>query len=60
MSKEDIAFLEEVMKNGIIDEGKRMQTILKELMEVLLVLPRCIPRVLKPAPEPLKRYLKIN
>lgn len=32
MSKEDIAFLEEVMKNGIIDEGKRMQTILKELM----------------------------
>jgi hsp70-interacting protein len=35
MSKEDIAFLEDVMKNGIIDEGKRMQTILKELMTYL-------------------------
>jgi len=35
MSKDDIAFLEEVMKNGIIDEGKRMQTILKELVGYL-------------------------
>lgn len=35
MSKEDIAFLEEVMKNGIIDEGKRMKTILNELVDYL-------------------------
>ena len=32
MSKEDIAFLEEVMKNGIIDEGDRMKKILKHLV----------------------------
>jgi len=35
MSAEDKAFLEEVMKNGIIDEGKRMQTILSSLVSYL-------------------------
>ncbi len=32
MSAEDKSFLEEVMKNGIIDEGKRMKTILSSLV----------------------------
>ena len=31
MSAEKRAFLEEVMKNGIIDEGQRMKTILSSL-----------------------------
>ena len=31
MSAEDKAFLEDVMKNGIINEGERMREILKEL-----------------------------
>jgi hsp70-interacting protein len=35
MSAEDKAFLEEVMKNGIIDEGKRMKTILSSLVGYL-------------------------
>ena len=35
MSKEDIAFLESVMKDGIIDEGERMKTILKDLTDSL-------------------------
>ncbi|KAL7468821.1 hypothetical protein ACHAXS_009060 [Conticribra weissflogii] len=35
MSKEDIAFLEKVMKEGIIDEGERMKTILKDLTDSL-------------------------
>lgn len=35
MSKEDREFLEEVMKDGIIDEGKRMNTILTELTDSL-------------------------
>mmetsp|Transcript_12740 Transcript_12740/g.16715 ORF Transcript_12740/g.16715 Transcript_12740/m.16715 type:complete len:355 (-) Transcript_12740:232-1296(-) len=33
MSKEDRDFLESVMKDGIIDENKRMQSILKEVTE---------------------------
>jgi hsp70-interacting protein len=37
MSKEDIAFLESVMKDGIIDEGERMKTILKDLTDSLEV-----------------------
>eukprot|EP01083_Nonionella_stella_P115060 340713_1 len=35
MSAEDKAFLEEVMKNGIIDEGQRMKTILSSLVAYL-------------------------
>lgn len=35
MSAEDRAFLEEVMTNGIIDEGKRMKTILSNLVDNL-------------------------
>jgi len=35
MSKEDRAFLEEVMKNGIVDEGERMKTILSSLVAYL-------------------------
>jgi hsp70-interacting protein len=35
MSKEDIAFLESVMKDGIIDEGERMKVILKDLTDSL-------------------------
>jgi len=35
MSKEDREFLEEVMRDGIVDEGKRMTTILKELTDAL-------------------------
>lgn len=38
MSKEDIAFLESVMKDGIIDEGERMKTILKDLTDSLEVM----------------------
>ena len=40
MSKEDIDFLEKVMKEGIIDEGERMKSILKDLtgsLEVMVV-----------------------
>lgn len=33
MNKEDIEFLEKVMKEGIIDEGERMKTILKDLTD---------------------------
>lgn len=33
ISEEDRAFLEEVMKEGIIDENERMKTILKEVSE---------------------------
>lgn len=35
MSEEDKAFLEAVMKDGIIDENERMKTILKQLTEAL-------------------------
>lgn len=35
MSEEDKKFLEEVMKNGIIDEGERMKTILSNLVDNL-------------------------
>lgn len=35
MSAEDRAFLEDVMKNGIIDEGQRMKTILSSLVSYL-------------------------
>uniref|UniRef100_A0A7S2IJG9 Nucleotide exchange factor Fes1 domain-containing protein n=1 Tax=Helicotheca tamesis TaxID=374047 RepID=A0A7S2IJG9_9STRA len=35
MSDEDIKFLEAVMKDGIIDEGDRMKTILSDLTESL-------------------------
>lgn len=35
MSEEDKKFLEEVMKNGIIDEGERMKTILNNLVKYL-------------------------
>lgn len=35
MSAEDKAFLEKVMKDGIIDEGERMKTILKDLTDYL-------------------------
>eukprot|EP00970_Alexandrium_tamarense_P011240 scaffold2420_cov208-Alexandrium_tamarense.AAC.7 len=35
MSKEDKEFLEKVMKEGIIDEGERMKTILKDLTDGL-------------------------
>lgn len=35
MSPEDKAFLEAVMKEGIIDEGERMKTILKEVTETM-------------------------
>eukprot|EP00814_Leptocylindrus_danicus_P017443 CAMPEP_0116041778 /NCGR_PEP_ID=MMETSP0321-20121206/25269_1 /TAXON_ID=163516 /ORGANISM="Leptocylindrus danicus var. danicus, Strain B650" /LENGTH=363 /DNA_ID=CAMNT_0003522073 /DNA_START=46 /DNA_END=1137 /DNA_ORIENTATION=+ len=35
MSAEDKAFLEDVMKNGIINEGERMREILKELTDAL-------------------------
>lgn len=35
MSKEDIEFLEKVMKDGIIDEGERMKSILTDLTESL-------------------------
>ncbi len=35
MSPEDKAFLEDVMKNGIINEGERMKTILSSLVEFL-------------------------
>lgn len=35
MSAEDRAFLEDVMKNGIIDEGERMKTILSTLVAYL-------------------------
>lgn len=35
MSPEDKAFLEDVMKNGIIDEGERMKTILSSLVKYL-------------------------
>jgi hsp70-interacting protein len=33
MSKEDVEFLEKVMKEGIIDEGERMKEILRRLTE---------------------------
>jgi len=35
MSAEDKAFLEDVMKNGIIDEGERLKTILSEMVTYL-------------------------
>lgn len=35
MSKEDIEFLEKVMKDGIIDEGERMKEILRSLTDSL-------------------------
>jgi len=35
MSKEDIKFLEEVMKDGIVNEGERMKTILNHLVTYL-------------------------
>lgn len=35
MSEEDKAFLEKVMKDGIVDEGERMKTILKDLANYL-------------------------
>lgn len=35
MSKEDIEFLEKVMKEGIIDEGERMKSILRDLTDSL-------------------------
>ena len=35
MSKEDIEFLEKVMKDGIIDEGERMKEILRDLTDAL-------------------------
>mmetsp|Transcript_32334 Transcript_32334/g.96935 ORF Transcript_32334/g.96935 Transcript_32334/m.96935 type:complete len:206 (-) Transcript_32334:1040-1657(-) len=35
MSEEDKAFLEKVMKDGIIDEGERMKTILRLLTDYL-------------------------
>lgn len=35
MSKEDIEFLEKVMKDGIIDEGERMKEILRDLTYAL-------------------------
>jgi len=35
MSAEDKAFLEDVMKNGIIDEGERLKTILSEMVAYL-------------------------
>lgn len=35
MSKEDIEFLENVMKDGIIDEGERMKEILRNLTDAL-------------------------
>lgn len=35
MSEEDKKFLEEVMKNGIVDEGERMKTILSESVAYL-------------------------
>eukprot|EP00581_Thalassiosira_minuscula_P008310 CAMPEP_0183703088 /NCGR_PEP_ID=MMETSP0737-20130205/961_1 /TAXON_ID=385413 /ORGANISM="Thalassiosira miniscula, Strain CCMP1093" /LENGTH=365 /DNA_ID=CAMNT_0025929791 /DNA_START=130 /DNA_END=1227 /DNA_ORIENTATION=+ len=35
MSKEDVEFLEKVMKEGIIDEGERMKSILKDLTDSL-------------------------
>uniref|UniRef100_A0A7S2UD21 Nucleotide exchange factor Fes1 domain-containing protein n=1 Tax=Attheya septentrionalis TaxID=420275 RepID=A0A7S2UD21_9STRA len=38
LSPEDKAFLEEVMKDGIINEGERMKTILAELADTLEVL----------------------
>ena len=38
MNAEDVAFLEKVMSEGIIDEGERMKTILKDLTESLEVM----------------------
>lgn len=38
MSKEDIEFLENVMKDGIIDEGERMKEILRSLTDALDVM----------------------
>jgi len=38
MSDEDIKFLEAVMKDGIVDEGERMKTILSDLAESLEVM----------------------
>mmetsp|Transcript_26945 Transcript_26945/g.44203 ORF Transcript_26945/g.44203 Transcript_26945/m.44203 type:complete len:393 (-) Transcript_26945:75-1253(-) len=35
MSKDDVEFLEKVMKEGIIDEGERMKSILKDLTDSL-------------------------
>ena len=35
MSAEDKAFLEEVMKNGILDEGERMKEILKQVSDAM-------------------------
>lgn len=35
MSKEDVEFLENVMKDGIIDEGERMKEILRNLTDAL-------------------------
>mmetsp|Transcript_9453 Transcript_9453/g.17055 ORF Transcript_9453/g.17055 Transcript_9453/m.17055 type:complete len:389 (-) Transcript_9453:92-1258(-) len=38
MNKDDIEFLEKVMKEGIIDEGERMKSILKDLTDSLEML----------------------
>ena len=38
MSKEDVAFLEKVMSEGIIDEGQRMKSILADLTDTFEVM----------------------
>ncbi|KAL7533150.1 hypothetical protein ACHAXR_005072 [Thalassiosira sp. AJA248-18] len=38
MNKEDVEFLEKVMKEGIIDEGEQMKSILKDLTDSLEVM----------------------
>ncbi len=38
MSKEDVAFLEKVMSEGIIDEGQRMKSILADLTETFEIM----------------------
>ena len=38
MSEEDRTFLEKVMAEGIVDEGERMKTILKDLTDGLEVM----------------------
>lgn len=41
MTDEDKAFLEEVMKNGIVDEGEQMKTILSNLVSNLESIKNC-------------------
>mmetsp|Transcript_25048 Transcript_25048/g.36770 ORF Transcript_25048/g.36770 Transcript_25048/m.36770 type:complete len:397 (+) Transcript_25048:114-1304(+) len=43
MSEEDRKFLESVMKDGIVDEGERMKTILTELTESLETIRDSVP-----------------